>query len=389
MSGRFRHCALILALAMASVLPTPAAAAPERDFAKKMNEALTQAAAAFGDAGVQAVALRNGRVLWSGTRGAAINEPRQPVTEGTMFAYASLSKLMLTTFVLHQVEQGALALDKPISAYVGDEVAGSRVVNLRMLLTHTSGYPDLYSDPATAPLFPPSAKYDPNRPYTFEQLKAGIREPVEPGARFAYSNTGYIVLGHVLTRTTGGDHGLRRAYQHFLQRAGTRQTPMTEHLVTMDRSPQALHRFAHGYSRQEDGSLQDFFTAYGAKGIPTDLYGLPFTDGALAGTALGAGLVLDAVFARGNLLRPDTVRRMTTPSPQSAANPDGDRTYGMGTSRTKSGGRTWQGHGGSYIGFTSMAGTDMARGVTIAVVVNRFQSQHPAETIWRKLTEVA
>ncbi|MCK2244474.1 MULTISPECIES: serine hydrolase [unclassified Crossiella] len=389
MSGRFRHCFLILVLGMSSMLPNAAVAAPAEDFAKRMDRVLARATAAFGQAGVQAVVIRHGQVLWSGQRGLAITDPPRPVTADTMFAYASLSKLVLAAYALHQVENGSLALDKPISAYIGDTVPGARRVSVRMLLTHTSGYPDLYADPATEPLFPPGEQYDPDRPYTFAMLAKGIRAPVEPGARFAYSNTGYILLGHVLAKLAGGDDALRLAYQNYLRGAGTPQTPITEQLITLDRSPEALRRLAHGYNRRDNGSLQDYFTAYGATGIPTDLYGLPFTDGHHAGTATGVGLVLDGLFARGRLLRPETLRHMVTPSPQAVRNPDFDRSYGMGSYRAQAGGISWHGHGGSYGGFNSMAGTNRARGLTVAVVTNRLSAERPAEVIWRELAAAA
>ncbi|ALG09349.1 hypothetical protein AOZ06_22730 [Kibdelosporangium phytohabitans] len=376
---------LALTVGMAVVVPTTAAATPGNDLGKRMDEALERAASQFGDAGVQAVAVRDGRVVWSGKRGKAINDPAKRVTDQTMFSYASLSKLILATFVLHQVENGVLDLDKPIAAYVGDEVAGSRVVTVRMLLTHTAGYPDLYGDPATAPLFPPGDQYKPDRPYTFEMLNAGIRQPVDPGKKFEYSNTGYIILGHVLAKVAGGDAALVRAYRNFLRRAGTPQVPITDDILTMERTQRALSRFSHGYTRLADGTLEDFFTAYGATGIPTDLYGLPFTDGAFSGTATGAALVLDAAFTRGTLLRPETVQMMTKPTPQS-----GNAPYGMGTSPTTAAGRTWQGHAGAYGGFGSMAGTDRSRGLTIAVTSNRLAlDKHPASVIWEELAKTA
>ncbi|RZQ62329.1 serine hydrolase domain-containing protein [Amycolatopsis suaedae] len=374
-----RYGVLALVIAMTSVLAPPAATAGN-DLPRRMDAALERAAARFGDAGVQAVAIRDGRVIWSGRRGAAIVEPREPVTDRTMFVYASLSKLLLAAFALHQAETGVIDLDRPIAGYVGDEVPGARVVTIRMLLTHTSGYPDLYADPATAPLFPPGDRYDPNRPYTFEMLAPGIKEPVEPGRHFAYSNTGYIVLGRVLTEVSGGAQAFDNAYRRFLRRADHR---LGEDQVTLRRSRRAFDRFAHGYTPKDNGTLEDFFTAYGATGIPTDLYGQPFADGLFAGTALGAGLTLDALFARGRMLRPATVRQMIAPAPQS---PGG---YGMGTYPTVAGGRTWQGHGGAYIGFNSMAGTDLGRGVTVVVLVNQLTPDAPAETIWRALAEAS
>ncbi|WP_066949313.1 serine hydrolase domain-containing protein [Microtetraspora fusca] len=362
--------------------PAPAVAAPvSKDPVRAaLDGALARAAAKAGDPGVQAVVMRDGKLIWSANSGKAVKDPSSPVTDSTMFGYASFGKMILSAYALRQVESGVLALDKPISTYVGKDVPGSDAVTLRMLLTHTAGYPDMYDDPKTAPLFAGGAQYDPNRPYTFAMLAPGIRKPVNPGKRYDYSNTGYIILAHVLSRTAGGDGALERDIRLFLTRAGE-----TSELLTAERSPSAFPRFAHGYDYESPGKPIDTFTDFGAKGIPTDLYGLPFGDGLFAGTALGGAKFLDALYAGNRLLRPDTVKKMITSSPQAVAVND---TYGMGTERALVGGRVWQGHPGAFAGFTSMGATDMARGVTLMVVTNRDGSdEDPAGTIWKELAE--
>ncbi|WP_433214789.1 serine hydrolase domain-containing protein [Microtetraspora malaysiensis] len=180
------------------------------------------------------------------------------VRDSTMFGYASFGKMILATYALHQVESGVLALDKPISAYVGKEVPGSDAVTLRMLLTHTADYPDTYEDPKTAPLFPEGAHYDPNRPYTFPMLAPGIRKPVNPGKRYDYSNTG--------CRTAGGDEVLERDIRLFLKRAGE-----TSESLTAERSRSAFLRFAHGYYFESPGKQIDTFTAFGARAAYTSV----------------------------------------------------------------------------------------------------------------------
>lgn len=343
-----------------------------------LDSALTKAAASVGDPGVQAVAMRDGKVIWSANSGKAVSNPPSPVTDSTMFAYASFGKTILGTYVLHLVEKGALALDKPISAYVGKKVPGSDVVTLRMLLTHTAGYPDMYDDPETAPLFEGGAQYDPNRPYTFAMLAPGIRRPVDPGKRYDYSNTGLIVLAYVLSKVSGGNEALERDIRRFYQGIGE-----TRDLLTGELSQDDFRRFAHGYS-VDRGTPVDYFTAYGATGIPTDLYGLPFGDGMFAGTALGAAKFLDALFVGNRLLRPDTVTAMITPSPQSLA---AGEPYGMTTEQAVVAERTWQGHPGAFGGFTSMGGTDLKRGVTLMVVTNRMGNKAVAGTIWKALAK--
>lgn len=362
----------LAALTIALVCAAPALAAAD-DLGLRLDRALDRVRPQVGNPGVQAVVIRNGQVLWSATRGKAILDPQAPVRPWTLFCYGSTGKLMLAAYALDRVEAGALDLDRPIAAYVGNSVAGSNRVTTRMLLTHTSGYPDVYESPETAPLF--GALYDPDREWSFSLLATGIHQPVNPGARYEYSNTGFIVLAHVLEAITFLP--LEIDYLRFMQGAG-----LTEERVTMRRSNAALLRFAHGYT-VEDGVVYDSFE--GASGIPTDLYGLPFGDGAFAGTALGAAQLLDALFVRGRLLRPATVSAMIQPTPQALA---AGETYGLGTERYRAGGRTWQGHDGVYGGFTAMASTDIPRGVTIAVAANRDQPvELVARVIWRALAE--
>jgi len=155
----------------------------------------------------------------------------------------------------------------------------------------------------------------------------------------------------------------------------------------MRRSSHALRHFAHGYTPVGTG-VSDTFA--GSAGIPTDLYGLPWGDGAFAGTAVGAARFLDSLFVRRNLLRHPSVRQLVEPTPQSlAAGPEGQMlSYGMGTASYSAAGRVWHGHDGSYVGFTSMGATDLERGVSIAVATNRqLSGQQPAIAIWRAIAE--
>ncbi|MBV8931210.1 MAG: beta-lactamase family protein [Kutzneria sp.] len=369
----------------------PASSEHGQDLARRMTEALEKVAASYGDVGVQAVLRESGHLAWSACRGLAVRESSVPVVDQTMFCFASFGKLVLAAFALRQVEAGRLELDRPIEAYIGDTVPGSGVVTARMLMGHTAGYPDVFSDPKVTPFFPPGgpgagtgSHYDPNRPYTFDMLAAGIHNPVDPGEHWDYSNAAYLVLGHVLSSIVGDTEALERACMDFVACAGGG--------MTIYRSQSALPRLAHGYLVQRDGTLLDYFTAYGARGIPTDLYGLPFADGAFAGTAMGAAQFLDELFVHTRLLRSATVREMIAPTPQAAAIGE---TYGLGTRRVVVGERIWQGHTGTYGGFTALGGTDRSCGATLVVVANRIAdvdrvppgSDHVATVIWTALAE--
>ncbi|GAA3112615.1 serine hydrolase domain-containing protein [Streptomyces rectiviolaceus] len=369
-----------------------------RHLRKALDAELTKAIAGAPDQGVQAVLLKRGHLVWSSNRGMAINNihPAMRVDDDTLFNYGSFGKMLLGVFALHQVEKGELDLDAPISKYVGDDIAGSHQITLRMLLSHTTGYNNLYADPKIIPLFPPGTegapsgtgpnKYQPNKPFTFSELNVGIHSPKKPGARFQYENTNFIILLQVLVKKLGGQAAVQHEIARFFARAGS-VAPENGKQITQDRyARNTLSHFAHGYHPLQDGlGVQDYNTAYGATGVPTDAFGFPFGDGSFAGTALGAAQVLDALFTRDQLLKKSTVQEMVKPTPQARA---ADATYGLATRNTVVDGVTWQGHTGTFGGFTSTAFTDIQRGVTLVVLTNRDRpSPTVSDNIWTPLAK--
>lgn len=357
-----------------------------------LEAVFARAAAASPAPGAQAALVIDGGLTWSGAHGVADVGTGAGVTDETLFCLASLGKTMVATLALHVLESGRLDLDVPISEVLGEGVPGATLVTPRMLLSHTSGYPDLYDAPEVRSLMPPQhdgggEAYDPDRPFSWEMLAPGLREPVEPGARWDYSNTGYIVLTEVLMRVLGGAEGVRSAWASLMGAVGG-ATPLTDDLLTMERSSAELARMARGVEQQPDGTLADPYAPSHPSGIPTDLFGLPFGDGLFAGTATGVAVFLDSLFVRREVLASATLDRMTTGTPQAAAaEPDSPdlTTYGMGTFRTTAAGTEWQGHSGSYGGFSTFGASSPALGSTLVVLTNGLTPERPARAIWQGL----
>ncbi len=280
----------------------------DADLGTRLASVLASTAAETSAPGVQAALVDHGDVTWTGTDGVADSDAGTPVTDTTVFCLASLGKPLVAALALRLVEEGRLDLDAPAATFLGDEVPGTATVTPRMLLTHTSGYPDLYDSPAVAALLRPDedepgsgADYDPDRPFTWEMLRPGILEPVGPGTVWEYSNTGYVVLTEILGRVLGGDDGFADAWATLTRRYG--RAP-DDDALTMHRSRVRLDRMSHGYDVRPDGSLVDASAGHPAIGIPTDLFGLPFGDGLFAGTATGAATFLDALLVRRDGPRP-------------------------------------------------------------------------------------
>jgi len=124
----------------------------------------------------------------------AVAPRREAMTVDTIFDVASLTKVVATTSaVMKLVEEGQVRLNDPVARYVPEFGAnGKEGVTVRHLLTHTSG-------------LRPIPKLPEKWSGTEEVLKAIYEDTLAgpAGARFVYSDTGFIVLGELARRVSG------------------------------------------------------------------------------------------------------------------------------------------------------------------------------------------
>lgn len=128
------------------------------------------------------------------------------------FHAASVAKLATAALVMQEVEAGAFGISTRVAELVPDaETAGlfaAPGATVEQLLGHTSGVADYFEGRVTrGPTMQDLVVTEPDREWTHESLLAFSRErqrPVaEPGRRFRYSDTGYVLLGRILEETTG------------------------------------------------------------------------------------------------------------------------------------------------------------------------------------------
>jgi CubicO group peptidase (beta-lactamase class C family) len=204
--------ALLIACAPTSTpLPSASAAAtqtPEQTLtpAGARLDAWLSGLAQSGDLRGSVLVARGGAVLLSRGYGVADEASGAPNTATTRFRIGSITKQFTAMAILMLQEQGKLRVEDSICRYMSDCPEAWRPVTLRHLLTHTSGVPDYTNFPDFPALIGTSA--------TLDQLITRFRSlPLEftPGARWSYSNSGYILLGAVIERASG------QAYSVFLQ----------------------------------------------------------------------------------------------------------------------------------------------------------------------------
>lgn len=122
----------------------------------------------------------------------ALLPERAPMTIDTVFDLASLTKPIATaTSVMILVDRGQIDLDARASRYV-PELARLPPFTVRQLLLHTSGLP------AGTPL----EAWSTDRAEVLRRI-ASLTLKAKPGARFNYSDVGFVVLQEIVQRVSG------------------------------------------------------------------------------------------------------------------------------------------------------------------------------------------
>jgi CubicO group peptidase (beta-lactamase class C family) len=164
---------------------------------------------AAGDFSGAVLVIRNGQILYQRAFGLANREWNVPNDLTTKFEIGSMTKQFTALLVLQFVNEARIRLEGHVSDYLPyfRKDTGSRVT-VSQLLSHTSGVPNFISIPGF--LDGPASR----RAYTVhdfvEQYCSGDLE-FEPGTKFAYSNSGYFLLGAIIEQVSG------KSYEQLLQ----------------------------------------------------------------------------------------------------------------------------------------------------------------------------
>ena len=149
--------------------------------------------------GLSIAILRGDNVLLARGYGLANVELGVPASDSTIYQSGSVGKQFTAAAVVMLAVRGRLSLDDPITRWLTEGAGVWDGITVRHLLTHTSGVAE-YTD----------STFDYRSDYTEDQLvRFAASRPLDfaPGARWSYSNTGYLLLGVLIHRVTGRFYG--------------------------------------------------------------------------------------------------------------------------------------------------------------------------------------
>ena len=291
----------------------------------------------------------------------------------THFRIGSISKTMTSAVILQLVEEGALALDDPVSTYIPD-VPGGDGITIAQLLEMRSG---LYSY-TDAPEISQAMDDDPTKVWTPQELLdiAYAQPPMfAPGSDYYYSNTNYVLLGLIIEQL---DHRpLGEAYEERLWKP----LGMTDTMMPAPDDSTLPAPFSHGYlygsaSHVMMGTLYTAEEVAAAKAgtlQPNDFTDLNHTFAAGAGAVVSTAADLATwikALGSGKVLKPE-MQRIWQDSAKIIDPKNSFNWYGYGIDQLRWGPNTIDIHGGQTPGFNSEAGYDPANDMTLVIWVNQ------------------
>ncbi|KAF0248466.1 MAG: penicillin-binding protein beta-lactamase class C [bacterium] len=179
------------------------------------------------------------KVSFSKGYGMANEETGTPNDLHTKFRIGSITKQFTAMAIVMLQEKGKLNFQAPISTYLDEYPIAWQDITIHHLLTHTSGIADFTRDP--------DYKTAMRSTFTVNDLIARFKDKpltFKPGYTFDYSNSNYILLGHIIEKVSG------MPYEQYLQKYIF--SPLKMENTGYDHNEKILLHRASGYTLKKD-----------------------------------------------------------------------------------------------------------------------------------------
>ena len=292
--------------------------------------------------GMSLAVVRDGQVVLAKGYGSSSREKSEPVTPQTQFAIGSVTKQFVCACILLLAEDGKLAVEDKVAKWY-PALTRAEEITLLDLMQHVSGYPDYY------PLdFVDRRMKAPIVIDELIRLYAGGKLDFEPGTKWSYSNTGYMILGRVVEKVTGESFG------QFLQQRIFGPLGMTQ------------TRFGRGPERPGLAQGYTSFALSAPMPATPEAEGWLFTAGDIYSTALDL-VKWDLALIEGKVLKPASYELMTSPRQLKNGKLT---TYGCGLSISLRDGWRMVSHNGAVNGFAARNATIPANKSAVIMLAN-------------------
>lgn len=325
------------------VLLLAAALCQAQDINSKVGEYM-QARVQLGKFMGSILIARDGKVLVTKGYGSANLELDVPNTPQTKFRLGSITKQFVSMAIMQLEERGKLKVTDPICQYLENCPDAWKPITIHHLLSHTSGIWNFTSSPDYSKQW-----MLPSRPAkTMEKFRDKPLD-FEPGSKWSYSNSGYILLALILEKASG------LSYETYMQRNIFDPAGMKD--SGHDTYEAILKHRASGYA-ERNGKLEN---------APYHDMSIPIGGGDLYSTVEDM-FRWDQALNSDKLAKPETIARMFIPVKNN---------YGYGWMIDQHLNRPRISHGGGINGFVT-AISRYPQDKALVVVLSNHMAANPA-----------
>ncbi|HLE68652.1 MAG TPA: serine hydrolase domain-containing protein, partial [Vicinamibacteria bacterium] len=312
--------------------------------------------------GAAVLVTKDGEVLLRKGYGLADLEQGIPIEPDMVFRIGSVTKQFTAAAILLLEEEGKLSVEDDLRKHLPDYPTSGRTITIAQLLTHTSGIRS-YTD---MPDFGKRMRED----MSVEEIIALFRdEPLgfEPGEKYAYNNSGYVLLGAIIEKASG------KTYEAYLREKIFGPLGMSQ--TYYGSSSRIIPKRAQGYdgvnAEFENAEYLSMTLPYAAGSLLSTVDDLAKWDRGLYGTELLSQASLDKWWKPFSLADGESIH------------------YGYGWSISTYEGHPVVGHGGGINGFTCYLLRMPEDQVFVTVLTNRNDEKTNAGVVARKLAAAA
>jgi CubicO group peptidase (beta-lactamase class C family) len=330
--------ALIFALVLSSLTQTPS-----RD---EFDARIESVIAKRKTVGCAIAYSENGEVRFAKGYGFANIEHRVKMEPRHVHELASVSKQFTAVAILQLIEAKKLTLDDPLSKFFTGAHEDWKKVRIRHLLGHTGGLPD-YLGALQGSVY---------KEFSDDQLAESIwKKPLkfEPGTKFEYCNSGYMLLGQIVAKVSGKSLGEYLQERVFLPAGMASAVWNDTRAIVPNR--------ADGYSVRGSTISKEAFTSSSLSKTGDGMVMASALDLMKWDAALRAGKVLSAASQA-------LMNRITGPSREGSNG--GASGYGFGVVLAKVDGKLVQHHGGGWMGTSTFLARYVDEGKALTILCN-------------------
>lgn len=343
-----------------------AASAAWADSEQPANPAIDAIFSEYNNDNVPGCALgviQDGEFIYRHGYGMANLEYDIPIDSESIFRTGSVGKQFTAANTALLAQSGAINLDDPLSQYFPEFSSWAKEITIAQLVYHTSGIRDYLQLAYLAGKGNDEDFYTDD--WVIEMLARQQETNFPPGSQYLYSNSGYLLLAHLVKRVSG--MSLRDyAKQNLFNPLG-----MTNSHFHDDHT-EIVPRRASGYAPTDDGFHISMTTLdmVGDGGVFTSVDELLKWDRNFYNNRLGKG-------------GPELIELLTTPG---ELNDGTMMDYGFGLSVEDYRGQKLISHGGSFVGFRAEMMRFPQLGFGVSVLCNRSDAE--PEQLARRVADV-